>query len=292
MPDPPRRRRPPTRRTPGALSDEALERLAAIALEDLERAQEAWRTDASSRYRDLLDAVTRRTVAERYARSARPAPRTSESESPPVTTSLGARPAAGRKPFEYDTVSGRYVTPNGRLVPAPNVRAELDRVLAKSTKRTQSLATALSKGRITPEDWTRRMREEMRLLHTFSASAAKGGWEQMSPADFRTVQQRVKEQIGYLDNFSQQIGKGLPLDGRFMRRTELYSQAGRGTYHDVQRVERELRGDTEERNIRFAGDSCDGCIAASASGWVAIGTLPVIGSRDCLTRCRCEIEYR
>lgn len=43
-------------RTPPTSTDAELDELAAITPEDIARAQQAWRKDASPEYRDLLDA--------------------------------------------------------------------------------------------------------------------------------------------------------------------------------------------------------------------------------------------
>jgi hypothetical protein len=44
-------------------------------------------------------------------------------------------------------------------------------------------------------------------------------------------------------------------------------------------------------------DSCKsskrpGCIEEAQKGWQPIGTLSVVGSRTCLSNCRCSFSYR
>ena len=57
------------------------------------------------------------------------------------------------------------------------------------------------------------------------------------------------------------------------------------------------QGKTECRNVLGPADHCEGansCIEQTAKGWVPIGggAMVPIGSRLCLSNCRCRLEYR
>ncbi len=180
-----------------------------------------------------------------------------------------------------------------------SVRLALDKALDKANVRAQSLAKQLQSGKIDLATWRTGMRDIVKQSHLYSAMAAKGGRSQMTQADYGRVGQILargpkgsRGQYQYLESFARQIQQGLPLDGRFLQRVRLYTQAPRSTYHIFDRRVHESKGFEQERNHRFAGDSCDGCIAASNAGWVEIGSLVPIGSRDCFGNCRCRIDYR
>ncbi|HEY6021351.1 MAG TPA: hypothetical protein VIY48_16040, partial [Candidatus Paceibacterota bacterium] len=52
-------------------------------------------------------------------------------------------------------------------------------------------------------------------------------------------------------------------------------------------------GYEEERRVLEPGaDHCEGCEEQAAQGWQPIGTLDPIGDEECMTRCKCEFEYR
>jgi hypothetical protein len=72
----------------------------------------------------------------------------------------------------------------------------------------------------------------------------------------------------------------------------MYVEASRAHYEAQREAIDRAAGYDEERSIRHASDSCEGCIREERRGWVAIGELVPIGDRNCLTRCRCEIERR
>jgi hypothetical protein len=199
--------------------------------------------------------------------------------------------------YTWDERSARYASKaTGRFVAQATVRAELDATLDRAEKNIISLAESLRTGRISLADWQAQMAREIKNIHLASGALAKGGWSQMAPADWGRVGQKLRFHYERLGNFARQIADGTQrLDGTLARRAALYVQAGRNTYHAVEQREMLARGMVEERNIRHAGDSCEGensCIGESARGWVPIGEMVPIGARICLSRCRCSVEYR
>lgn len=195
--------------------------------------------------------------------------------------------------YTYSETAGRYRGASGRFVSAAKVRAALDTALDRAEQAVAANTEALRAGTIDLATWQTQMAREVKNVHLASAALAKGGWAQMSPADLGRAGQRIRTQYEYLRNFAAQIASGEQrLDGTLGRRAGLYVQAGRTTYHAQEREERRKRGATEERNVLHASDSCAGCLDADALGWVALGTLPLPGTRLCKTNCRCSVETR
>lgn len=197
--------------------------------------------------------------------------------------------------YVWDERSGRYRQPSGRFVSRLQVRTALDEAIAARGERMRELAEQLRTRKISVRAWEISMRGEIKAVHLYSAAAARGGWAQLTQADYGRVGQRVRFQYERLNRFAGELRRRknpLPLDGRFLRRVQLYAQAGRGTFYVVDGLEAAARGLDEERNIRHASDSCAGCIAATRRGWVPQGTLPLVGTRDCLTACKCLIRRR
>lgn len=197
--------------------------------------------------------------------------------------------------YRWDRAVGRYRGANGAFVPPSTVRAYLDTALEAAGKRIDALATQLRTRTIDLISWEVAMRREIKNVALYSGAAAKGGWAQMSDADYGRVGQYVQTQYRFLRGFAQDVQSGKqPLDGRLSARASLYGEAGRPLYHRMEIAEQRVRGMTEKRNVLSEGDSCDGCLEADAAGWVPIddGSIPQIGERDCRTRCRCEWEFR
>lgn len=197
-----------------------------------------------------------------------------------------------RSRFKWDPSTGQYRRPNGRFVPRTEIRAVLDKAIDSGSSRIRDLGIALRDGRITQRAWAVEMKTTMKSMHLYSGAAAKGGWAQLTNAELGKIGAQLKDQYKYLDKFSAQLRTGLPLDGRFLSRVELYAEASRGTYMAIEEREMELLGREEYRNLLGAADHCDDCLDQTARGWVKIGELIEVGDRQCLSRCRCVFEYR
>lgn len=203
---------------------------------------------------------------------------------------------APRSRFRWNDATGQYIGPDGRFVARAQIRLELDYALEQAGKRITLLAEQLRGNQIGLNAWRVAMRNEIRQVHLYSAAAAKGGWAQMNLTEYGRVGAVVRSEYAYLDRFAREIRRGYPLDGFFMQRTTLYTEAARETYHRVERADMQRRGMDEERNIEDrAAEHCEGansCHAQTLRKWVKIGQLVPIGRRRCGRRCRCHISYR
>ena len=194
--------------------------------------------------------------------------------------------------YRWNEVAGRYINQSGDFVSFAEVRRYLDEVLDRHERKTLSLSTSLREGSINVQQWQSGMKDSLKDLHLVSGALARGGWAQMSQSDYGRVGSQLRFQYQRLARFATQIERGLPLDGRFRRRVELYAQSGRVSYTAALRQEMALRGYTEEKSVLAKADHCSECVAEADKGWVPIGTLVNIGERICKSNCRCHFEFR
>jgi hypothetical protein len=157
----------------------------------------------------------------------------------------------------------------------------------------------LQAGEISLAEWQLAMEQEIKIIHTASAASARGGWAQMTQADWGWVGQRVRAQYAYLDRFTRQIAGGQQrLDGRALMRARMYAQAARATFQEMRRRYARIYKDgvTEERVLKPNAEHCEGgdnrpgCVELAALGRQPIGTLPPIGAAQCLTFCLCTFR--
>lgn len=188
--------------------------------------------------------------------------------------------------------TGRYTNARGRFVTAAAVRADLDRALEESGRTIQRLAGQLQRREIDLISWELAMRQEVKAVQLYSAAMAKGGVAQLSSADLGRIGASVKRTYDRLDAFARQIEAGLPLDGRFAMRTRMYAAEGRSVYEATRRREQERRGFTEARSVLHPADHCQVCVDEAAAGFRPAEDVIPIGSRTCLTNCRCTMQYR
>ena len=198
--------------------------------------------------------------------------------------------------FTWDPGIARYRGPNGKIVGQDKVRLALDTAIRNAEREAVSLGARMAEGSITGQAFYRDMRQLVKNVHLFSAAAAKGGWAQMTQADFGRVGAQLRSEYAYLDGFAGEIDAGIqPLNGNIGRRAGDYIHAGRGTYDRTQIAAMREAGMTEEKNVLHPAEHCEGpnsCIEQRDRGWVPLGELVPIGDRRCRRRCKCTKRFR
>lgn len=197
--------------------------------------------------------------------------------------------------FAWNEAAGRYVDGRGRFVSRADVRRSLDVAVQGLKAELAATGEAFRAGALTLDAWLVETRELVKDVNLFSAALARGGWGQMTQADYGRVGRAVRDQYTYLDRFAADVAAGYPLDGRFVARLKLYGTSGRVLMHEIEGDEAADRGAVEEENILGPTErhctGTNGCIAQTARGRVPIGELTPIGSRNCLGNCLCRIGY-
>lgn len=104
----------------------------------------------------------------------------------------------------------------------------------------------------------------------------------------------VKLQYQFLDGFAQDIinNPAYWLNGRLLERMRLYEQAAWGSLEQIYRWKMKNEGWTEEKRVLGVADHCEGCLTQASKGYQPIGSLPPIGSQQCVTKCHCIFVYR
>lgn len=196
--------------------------------------------------------------------------------------------------FLFDVATGRYRdTSTGRLVSERLIRAQIDTLADAASDRLADLTERLLRGAIPLADWQRQSMVVIKTAHVAAGVVAQGGKLQMTASHYGFLGRQIRDQYAYLRDMANGIADGsVPLDGRLVSRAGMYGQSARVLYEAVQAREATGRGYDEERSVLHADESCAACRAQASLGWVATGTLVPIGSRTCLSRCRCTIARR
>lgn len=198
--------------------------------------------------------------------------------------------------YGWNAVTHRYYDlDTGKFVSKATIRNALESVMDVSAVRMNKLSEKLAQGVISLADWEKGMLGLIKQSNIAAAALANGGWHNMSQSDWGAVGNFIRGQYDYLRNFAKEIAEGKQaLDGRFLVRTDMYGDAANTMYAHMR-----TRGfiadgyDEERRVLEDKVNACDDCIDYAAEGWQPIGTLPEPGDESvCLTRCRCEKEFR
>lgn len=195
--------------------------------------------------------------------------------------------------FTWSEQAGRFRDDRGRFVPEARIRSGVDALVDAASTKAVALAQGVREGRISTEAYQRGMFEIIKDVHIAAGLAAYGGKGAMTPAKWGYLGARLKEQYAYARRMTGEMVDGKqPLNGRLDVRAAMYAEAGRVTYELVRLRQEQARGRTECRNLLHALESCRECIEITGRGWILIEAMPPIGSRTCLVRCKCTLEYR
>jgi hypothetical protein len=195
---------------------------------------------------------------------------------------------AAKQAFRWSEKSQRYIAPNGRFVARAKVLTELDRVRRGVGQEMRELAKQLQAGEISRVEWLIAMKARVKALHLAHAAVAAGGLDKLTPSDLGRLGAAVRRQYEFLRRWE---AEGLPVDGRFIARAELYAGAAYGTFSDMERIKHKAAGYTEAKRVLGIAEHCPDCLEW-AGKWLPIDAVPPIGSSVCRTRCKCTIIYR
>lgn len=195
--------------------------------------------------------------------------------------------------YVFDRGTGRFQDANGREVPRARIMRLIQERIDFHAGQMTTLTQALVDGRLTLAQWEQAFALQLKDLYLQQAALARGGWQNMTQADFGRVGRELRDQYRYLHGFAQEIAAGYPRD-RWLWRAGLYAAGGRSAYWNAMTATAMTAGMTRERRIA-RGDkaTCSPCVDLARRGWQPIGTLPAPGGPPCagLNACRCQKEY-
>lgn len=132
----------------------------------------------------------------------------------------------------YAPRSSREALETAAGTPVP--RAVLDPTLTAVSQEATSLAVSVQTGAAEIAYYQLQMADLVRFSQLAGAGAAVGGFQLLTVADLAIVEAARQIQLGYLVQLAQGLASGEVLpDGRFLRRSQMYIDAGRATYYDV-----------------------------------------------------------
>lgn len=199
--------------------------------------------------------------------------------------------ASIRAQYVWDAKSLRYRSGTGRFVSQKSIKQSLNTYVRRAQKEIQRIAGEVARGALPVEEWQRLTANLVKNTHLASATAAKGGWAQMTQADYGRVGQGLKFHYNRLGKFAAEIESGRLAPGTIQQRAGMYATSAGGVYENTRR---DAAKDvfTEERSILGKAEHCALCKSEAARKWVPIGSLVPIGARTCKTNCLCRYGFR
>ena len=196
--------------------------------------------------------------------------------------------------YSWDIRASRYTNrATGQYVSFAEVRGALEAVISDVGTNMSMASYQLANRLISLATWERTMMAEIKTLHIASVASAKGGWAQITQADWVFISEEIRIQYEYLRNFSAELYSGKQkINGAFYIRTKLYSQAGRGTFEDTRRRVFKSKDFDMEMRVLGVADHCPGCLQQAKLKWKPLGSLHSIGEEECTTNCHCYFVFK
>lgn len=196
--------------------------------------------------------------------------------------------------YTFDPRASRYRAPNGQFVSEEQLHAAVLKAADAAGERMAALTTRLQAGKLSLADWEAQMLGEIRSTHVAASLAAHGGRAMASQADYAVISAQVRQQYQFLHSWATDIANSkAPLNGLLVNRARLYARSSIGSFEGMkERDARNSGAQMEERNVLGAAEHhCSEC-PELPRGWLPLGTLPPVGTRECGANDRCRIERR
>jgi hypothetical protein len=198
-------------------------------------------------------------------------------------------------PWAWDTKAGKYRDSAGKYLARDQVIAMANESMSAASSVVEQLASLVSSGQLSPADFGLLARAEIKQDYITQYLLGIGGREQMTPSDWGTLGQQLRDQYGYLNGFMQEIADGKLTEAQIQARMKMYVSASREAYEKAAEKSAKKAGFTEECwTVDTSLENCADCLAYQAEGWQEIGYFPEpgSGSTQCLTNCGCYKSYR
>jgi len=204
-------------------------------------------------------------------------------------------PAQVPDKYTWDALRRVYINDATGKVVTPWQQRQIGlRIVNKSAAAMKQLAEDYVEGAASFEEWAVGMREAVKSVHSAMSQFAYGGKAQMGVAERGRLGATIRDQYKYLSQFALEVEAGrVEVGDALIARSEMYGKAGWATYQDQVGHREKHAGMDEERSfLEPDADHCQDCFDEASIGWAPIGSLVPIGSRQCVARCQCSMEYR
>jgi len=121
-------------------------------------------------------------------------------------------------------------TRTGRFVPQRTVSRYAEASITVGQDAADVLAQMVSSRQISPAEWERLMRQEIKSTFLQEAMLGRGGRASMTQSDWGTGGQQLREQYDYLRGFREDIENDLLSEGQIRARSHLYFLASKAAY--------------------------------------------------------------
>lgn len=197
--------------------------------------------------------------------------------------------------FFWDVSRGAWARRStGQVVDVQGMYRYIDIIASIQRTRLDAIYRAFLTGRANEVQMLDAMTQVLRRTHLQSAALGRGGFERLTRADLRQLGNFLQDEFGYLTEWARLATTEGISEAEARRRLGMYANHVQSTYFEAHTQAKADAGYTEMRRSAVNDHvTCSDCSSYDAQGWQPIGTLPPPGvGCQCLSNCRCTVEYR
>lgn len=106
--------------------------------------------------------------------------------------------------MKWDTRKRAYVDSRGRVIPASEIRDQVNQYIKSEQEDVQGEAKKLLAGEITVAAFFSLMRQKIQVWHEVTGAIAYGGESQVTEERAARIQEKIDEEIQFLDDFEKE----------------------------------------------------------------------------------------
>lgn len=201
------------------------------------------------------------------------------------------RSLADEQDWVWDDELGRYVDDDEQPVTESEILAVVQAELTDLESQVDALSDELLAESIDVATWEERLAELTAAVAMLFFLFGLGDRSKLTDDHTEFVEDRLRTQYDFLRNFSTQILAGGLSAAMIAARSKLYVHDAESNHGYAQ----DFTHDTERfpyySNVLGSTNPCDECPELTMRGIVARGSLPMIGTRLCQSRCHCHFAY-
>jgi hypothetical protein len=189
----------------------------------------------------------------------------------------------------FDRAKAQYLKPKNRKPIDPDILEQLARDRITTAKQKLDVISREYQSSLSKDRWEFDAKVEIEKLHTDLYTLGRGGSNQLTKQDKKVLRRILQEQFDYLKAFRGSLDQISDL--RAINRLRNYAQSGAVTFLKGRDAAISKSAYTMEQWVLGVAEHCNGCVEQSAKGRVPIGSLPAIGTQECLFNCQCRKRY-
>jgi hypothetical protein len=201
--------------------------------------------------------------------------------------------------------SGYRNTETGQIMSTEAARALMENMVTSSANVADGMAEMLTDQQVSPADFRRLLRQEIKDNYITQYLQGAGGRNTMTQEDWGSVGGMIADQYRYLEDWYDDL-RLTPADelsvGQIANRARMYINSSREAYERARARRAPEFGYTDKTWVLGPAEHCEDCLALADQEAILLdedfiapstGNIAIPGSGDtiCLTSCACHLEY-